>query len=176
MDPTNCWTTVTPGTPRNDFTGTVGHKFTPNTSIVVTALGRYKMSGTMSSSHRVRIWRESDQVVVADVTVTTGSAVDSIGFAFEYLGSSVTLSSGVAYRIGSDEDAAGDFWSDQNWSGVYSSDASLDSSVYEVGHGYPSNLVFPSVSYVPPAWYTGGSPPSSAKGFPVIARHWRQVH
>ncbi|MHB9129917.1 MAG: chitobiase/beta-hexosaminidase C-terminal domain-containing protein [Armatimonadota bacterium] len=150
---TNFFTTGYTGN-RNDFTGNVGYAFTPTTDLTILALGRPASTG-MTQNHAVRIWRVSDQSVVASVTVTPTSATDSLGYKYVSLAAPVTLSSGVAYRITSYESSGGDLWrSDASISG-HRSIATISGSVYAAGDTYPANLAAETdYGYVPPAFYT----------------------
>lgn len=92
---------------RNDYSGTVGFEFVPSAPITVTALGR-PISGAMSGSHLLRIWRASDRALVASATVGPASPVDWLGYAYQRLTTAVTLTAGTTYRIASVETAGGD--------------------------------------------------------------------
>jgi hypothetical protein len=144
---------------RNNHTGYVGYQFTPGSNITITALGRAVSSG-MSNSHAVKIWKVSDQSVVASVTVTTSSSTDSLGYKYEMLGVPVTLTSGVAYRIASNESAGGDKWMDVGSVSNHSSIATIQYGVHDnQTNGYPSfNYGSSEQGYVPSTFYTGNGP------------------
>lgn len=98
------WLTLTSaGTSRNNFDGTVGCKFTVNSTITVTSVARYVISGS-TQSHRVGIW-DSGFTKLAEVTVNASGL--GTGFAYVSLGTPVTLTSGN-YYIGTEEFSGGD--------------------------------------------------------------------
>ena len=57
---------------RNNFTGWVGYEFEPTENIKIDRLGR-AISGSIDDPHDIRIWRVSDQSVVAAVTVAASA-------------------------------------------------------------------------------------------------------
>jgi uncharacterized protein len=143
---------------RNDFTGTVGYQFVPSQNITVTALGR-SVSGTMNVSHPVRIWKTSDQSVVASITVTASSPRDACGYAYELLPSSITLASGTSYRIASYETSGGDQWRDLGDISNHGAIASISYGVCDYGDVYPgSNFGSSNQGYVPVTFYMGSTP------------------
>jgi hypothetical protein len=153
---------------RNDYTGTVGYKFTPTQNIVVSALGR-SVSGTMAYNHVVRIWRESDQAVVASATVTHSSPTDALGYKYATLGSSVTLTSGTSYRIASEETSGGDQWMDQASLSNHLSIASVDVACWGSSGQFPSNNQTAGYGYVPPTFYYSVAPTAAAPEFSPAA-------
>lgn len=144
---------------RNNHTGYVGYQFTPSSNITITALGRAVSSG-MSNNHAVKIWKVSDQSVVASVTVTPSSSTDSLGYKYVMLGSPVTLAAGSAYRIASYETAGGDRWMEIGSISNHSSVATIQYGVHDNQlNGYPSFTYGSSEQgYVPPAFYVGSGP------------------
>jgi hypothetical protein len=153
---------------RNNHTGYVGFEFTPSSSIVVTGLGR-AVSGSMTGSHAVKIWKVSDASLVASVTVTTGSATDAYGYKNEPLGASVSLYAGTAYRIGSYETSGGDSWMDLGSVSNHKTVATISSGIFSVGDTYPSNTYGGSEQgYVPSTFYyiPGASPSPSPTPVP----------
>ena len=77
---TNFLTASYTGT-RNNCTQAVGYEFVPTQNITLTALGR-SVSGSMTQNHPIRIWQVSDQTIVAMVTVTPSSAIDTLGYKY----------------------------------------------------------------------------------------------
>jgi hypothetical protein len=96
---------------RNDVTDGVGYEFIPATALDITALGR-GVSGSMTGSHAVSLWRVSNQQKLASVTVTARSPADSLGYKYEVLCIPVALAQGESYRIITDETSGGDSWAD----------------------------------------------------------------
>ena len=115
----------------------IGYEFIPNQDITINALGR-PVSGMMSTSHEVKIWKTSDKSVVAGVTVTSFSPQDSLGYACEEIVSPVMLRSGVAYRIASAETSGGDQWRDAGDISTHSPLVSISTGVWGDG-SYPSH-------------------------------------
>lgn len=139
---------------RNDFSGTVGFEFTPSQDITISALGR-AVSGAMNNSHPIKIWRVSDQSVVAGVTIKPSSPSDSVGYKYELLDSAVTLISGTAYRIGSYETSGGDYWMDIGTISNHKSEADISSAVWAYGDDtYPDTVEGDKdQGYVPVTFY-----------------------
>ena len=152
----NFFTALYTGT-RNDFTGNVGYEFTPSANTVVTALGR-PVSGTMSNNHDVKIWRVSDQALVASTTVTPTSVTDELGYKRELLAAPVTLSAGVVYRITSYETNGGDAWMNVGSISSHLGTASISQGVWISGTTYPLNIEGSAdQGYAAPTFYTSGS-------------------
>jgi len=98
------------GTLRNDYTGSVGFRFLVNTNITVTDLGRWVVSGN-SGTHAVKIHGPGGSYS----TLATGNVNTSGATAGAYAYQSITplsLTSGLYYRIESDETSGGDQWYD----------------------------------------------------------------
>ena len=114
---TNYVTSFGLGTPRSNFTGWIGMRFTVGSSpVTVTALGRYVASGS-SGSHTMKIVNaaNSQDVTGASVSVSTSGA--TVGtFAYANLASSVTLNANTTYYLMSQEASGGDTWYDMNTS------------------------------------------------------------
>lgn len=147
---------------RNNFTGTVGYEFTPSQDITISALGR-AVSSTMNNSHSVKIWKVSDQSVVASTTVTPSSSADSAGYKYELLGSPVTLASGTTYRIASYETSGGDYWMDLATISNHNSAVTISSAVWVSGNAYPSSTAgTTNQGYVPVTFYIGGATPTGS--------------
>lgn len=140
-----------PGT-RNNYTGWVGYEFTPSENLKIHSLGR-AVSGSINGNHDVRIWRVSDQALLASVTVGSSSPVDEVNYAYETLASSVTLDSGVSYRIASSETAGGDAWRDLGRLYGVRGVASINGGAYGTGDYPASSSGGGSEGYVPVAFY-----------------------
>ena len=132
---TNFFNQLYTGT-RNNFSGTLGFRFTPSRNIIVTALGR-SISTAMAADHVVRIWSETP-TVLATVTVTSTSSVDALGYAYELLATPITLISGTKYRIASVETSGGDKWMDVSIVSNHLASAAIDSACYAAGNAYPN--------------------------------------
>jgi hypothetical protein len=151
---------------RNDFSGTVGFGFIPRTPLSVTALGR-PVSGSMSNTHLIRIWRTGDRAVVATATVGPDSAVDWLGNAYQRLGGPVTLAAGTPYRIASIESAGSDTWYDSDQEGIGLDNRDLDvvvtGKVWAPGNAYPDHEIAVADSgHASVTLYTGLLPDRSA--------------
>jgi uncharacterized protein len=139
---------------RNNYSGSVGYKFTATRNITVNALGR-SVSMSMTNSHTVTIWKESDQSVVASVTVTSSSPQDGYGYKYQTLGSSVILTAGTAYRIASSETSGGDKWMDLGSISNHNTFADINCGVYNDVGGYPGfTYGTTNQGYVPVTFYT----------------------
>ena len=160
----NFFNTLYAGT-RSNHNGNLGYEFTPAANIIVTALGR-PVSGTMANDHTIKIWKVSDQSVVATATVTPTSATDSLGYKYIPLSSSVTLTSGTAYRITSNETSGGDAWMNLGSISNHLTTATVSQAVWATGDTYPLNFGGAGeVGYVAPAFYTGSAPPPPLLNF-----------
>ena len=141
---------------RDDFTGTLGFKFTVGGSdVTVHALGR-SVNGSLSSSHQVGLWTVAGSLV-ASVTVGPSSPVDVLGYAYEELGSPVVLTAGGVYVIGSEEVASGgDLWCDSLDISNHSAIVTVNNSRFSVGSfGFPAaDYGGADTSYVPPTFFT----------------------
>ena len=155
---TNFFTQSYSGT-RNNFTGWAGYEFQPTEDINIDRLGR-AISGSMDYSHDIRIWRVSDQSLIAAVTVTPSGPVDAFNYAYAELGSAVTLSSGVIYRIASSESLGGDQFMDYGTINGHADIANIIQPVWGAG-SYPANTIGDSEQgYVPPTFYFDNTPPT----------------
>lgn len=147
---------ISDGTPqanRNDFTGTVGTRFTVGASaITINALG-FEDAGLdgLAATHSVGIWRVSNGSLLGSVTVgagTSGALIDVWRYAF--LSSSITLASGESYAIGASVTSGGDGWSDSHDSiGNGTPDFSLGTGIVDVNptNSYSSlTFAFPSIN------------------------------
>lgn len=130
----------------NNFFGELGCKFVPNANMTITAVGRWKISGS-NLSHTVRI--------INSVGTTLGSAVvdfSSGGTAgawnYTTLGSPISLTSGSTYYIMSTETSGGDFWyDDTNGVTLDSHFGSLQAYYVPNGGGLTANTL--NACYVP---------------------------
>lgn len=140
---------------RNNYTGNLGYEFTPSTALTVKALGRPVPATGMTGSHVVTIWRVSDQMQIASVTVAPGSPLDDKGNRYVVLSTPVTLSSNTAYRITSSETGSGDKWLDASSGNVpnHLSSITINKGVYSAS-GYPtSTWGGTDTAYVAPVLY-----------------------
>jgi len=132
------------GAMRNDWSGDVGFRFVPRTSLLVTALGRQAVFGQLREVSVVTLWAVENQAASATATVGPNSTVEG-GYAFAPLRQEVLLQAGREYRL-SQQCAAGmaDPWFDgavayeqlAQWSAA----ACVDflGAVFAEGYGYPS--------------------------------------
>ncbi len=98
---------------RNNFTGTVGSKFTVSANVSVGKLGfEDELLNGLASSHQVGLWNSSG-TLLASVTVQSGSGSVLIGnWRYETLTTPVTLIAGSTYTIGAQVTNGGDKWTD----------------------------------------------------------------
>jgi hypothetical protein len=143
---------------RNDSNVWVGYRLQVTTQTTVTALGRAVQAGSMTGNHTVRLWRDSDQSIVASVVVTGSSPTDLLGYKYEMLGTPVTLATGN-YRIVSEEFQGGDKWMDEqplsdckSWAYVIANTAKSD-GLYPTSSGGKAGW-----GYGPATLYTGTGP------------------
>ena len=137
---------------RNDFSGNVGFWFTPTENITVTALGR-SISTAIAQNHRVRIYARADWSTVADVTITSTSPADALGYAYETLSSPVTLTSGTAYAISSNEYSGGDLWQSLGAVDNHAANATIEGGCYGIGEAIPDFMSGVGQAYVPPTFF-----------------------
>lgn len=136
--------------PRNDFTASLGFKFTVGAAnVTVTDLGRWVISGN-SGMHLLSLCSGTDggaPTTLGSVTVNASGATIAA-----YLYGSitpVTLTAGVSYYIFSDEVNGQDFWYDNNGTLTGSADGTVVGSRYVFG-GSIQAASSGSVGYVPP--------------------------
>jgi regulation of enolase protein 1 (concanavalin A-like superfamily) len=179
---TNFFNQIYTGT-RNDFPSNIGYEFVPAANINVTALGR-AVSGSMNQNHDIKVWRSSDQAVMAQATVTPASPTDGLGYKNVALSSPVTLSSGVAYRITSSESLGGDAWRDFGPIPGHSGVAAITGQAYADynNFGFPNNPYGnsgPDTGYPVPTFYTlesgGGNNPAGPSGYTYCANENQSV-
>jgi hypothetical protein len=97
----------TPGTIRNDFTGSAGLKFTiSGTTVNVTQLGRWVISGN-SGTHTITLYNSACSSL-GSVTVNTSGATPG-AYLYGTLGTSIFLVAGT-YYVESAETNGGDQW------------------------------------------------------------------
>lgn len=135
------------GSLRGSYDDYVGFRFTVGaSSIEVSALGRWVVSGN-SGSHRVRIITSAN-VEVAAIDVDTSGATAG-AFKYVNLGSPVTLSAGASYACMSLESSSGpaDQWYDENRSVSHTAAASGITPCYSNYSNSPGGT---DKSYVPP--------------------------
>ncbi|MEA5457078.1 glycoside hydrolase [Sinomonas sp. JGH33] len=106
--------TVTNGTARNNFDGSVGMQFTTGSAgLVVSALGRMHVSGN-AKTHNLSLYK-TDGTLVAGATVDTAVAnVDAQGLQYAALAQPVALAANTTYYLVSSESNGGDQWYDGN--------------------------------------------------------------
>jgi hypothetical protein len=99
------------GTPKNDFTGGVGCKFTADAAITISALGRWKIAGN-TGTHTLKLY-DSVGAELASTSVNMGQAGTTAG---TYIYASITpvlLTNAASYYVISFETNAGDTWYDE---------------------------------------------------------------
>src|SRR6185369_1970666 len=98
---------------RNNFTGTVGSKFTVGANALVDKLGfEDQLVNGLASSHQVGLWNSSG-ILLASVTVQSGTGSVLIGnWRYETLPTPVTLTAGSTYIVGAQVTNGGDRWTD----------------------------------------------------------------
>ena len=93
---------------RSNYSGRLGHRFTPSANITVTQLGRWSVPGN-TGSVTVRLQDSSGtDLATASVDVSAGSNA----MAYATLGSPVSLTSGTTYNIVAQEVSGGNEWWD----------------------------------------------------------------
>lgn len=107
-------------TNRDNYTGTVGYRFTVATSLDVDGLGFYDSAGDgLARSHDVGLWNNSGTLVTS-VTVAAGTgATLANGYRWVTLSPPVLLSGGGTYTIGAQvASGSGDAWPDVTGGGM----------------------------------------------------------
>ena len=127
---------------RNDFTGSLGFRFTVSSTIYLFKLGRLYVAGN-STDHLINIWISTDTVTpIASATVLASTDSDSSNYKYASLSSSVTLSPGNTYYAACDETASGDAWKN-DWlpTGTMQSVFTVGYSVFAfTNNTFPNNL------------------------------------
>lgn len=127
---------LTPGTPRNNFTGKMGWSFTVGArDMVVDSLGIYRLSGN-SHTRTVAIYAEGGSTAIASVDIDMSSGTLDT-WKYGSLSSSIVLSAGVVYYIASTETSGEDAWEDNDAVFSVTSDITANGAVYNDGvwHG-----------------------------------------
>ncbi|WP_438481382.1 hypothetical protein [Oleiharenicola lentus] len=123
------------GATRNDFTGSVGFKFTTGAAPVkILSLGRFVVSGN-TGSHTVKLVDASTNAEVASATVNT-SGKTAGEFAYATLTSPVTLSASHSYYLLSAEGIGGDTWHEYTTTLTTTSALTITSAAYQYGGAY----------------------------------------
>ena len=130
---------------RNDYTGTVGTRFTiGNTDVVIDALGFEDPEGDdLTESHRVGLWN-STGAMLGEVTVPAGFDVTlEGGWRYVDLPQTITLLAGQTYSLGAEVFNGGDWWSCSNHLGTGGApDFSLQPGIVDFN---PTNAYLPNV-------------------------------
>jgi RHS repeat-associated protein len=134
-------TKTTLGTPRNNFNGWVGFKFTVGPGgLKVKELGRWISNGNVSN-HTVKIVTSAGtDVPGASVTVATAGAPTG-QYKYSVLPSVVSLAPNTAYYLVSQETMGGDSWFDWNTLLNSSSAVSVDNAVWAMNNSQTYNNV-----------------------------------
>ena len=106
---------ITPASPRNDFTADLGAGLTIGSqNVTVSALGRYVLTGN-TGSHLLRLVLASDHSDVANGSVTLNTSGKTANvFAYATLGTPVVLLANTTYYLISRETSGGDTWLDES--------------------------------------------------------------
>jgi len=150
---------------RNDYSGRVGYTFRAEQTFDIHALGRsvnpFYNGGVLQAGHTIEIFEVSTGSLLASETINSGSAKDSLGYAFEVLPSPLTLISGAEYMILSDETSGdGDPWMDVSSVSGYRDDLMtiIGCQWWNTHAGNPMPTPYytycPGSLYVPPTFYT----------------------
>lgn len=123
-------TSSTPGTLRNDYSGSVGMTVAvgPN-PLVVTSLGRLVAPGN-SGTHTLKLVDAATGVDIPNAAVsinTAGATADS--FVYAAFPNPITLAANASYYVLSQETSGGDKWYDHDTIVQTTSDATLSSAV-----------------------------------------------
>lgn len=119
--PTFSWFTGGPfGGARNNYDGFVGCRFTTNSNIKVSQIGRWVITGN-TGIHNVKI-----RTLAGSILANTQINSSGLSSGFCYGNTDVQLPSGQSYYLYSNENNNADFWYDQFTFGVISGAASCD--------------------------------------------------
>lgn len=136
------------GTPRNDFSGWVGFRFTIGaSSITLKSLGRWCKAGNVQN-HTVVIVPNGGTVEAPIATVVINGASASDDYAFADI-ADANLSSGATYFIMSHEFDGGDLWYDFDTTIITTLDVTDDRGSYCVA-GSPISVGVPGTAFVTP--------------------------
>lgn len=100
---------------KDHFEGQIGFQFEATSCFSIVALGRSvnpkKHGGRLLREHTIRLWEESSQLLIAQITVGGTSKKDALGYAVEMLMSPAKITQGKRYRLTTQEFAnGGDPW------------------------------------------------------------------
>jgi hypothetical protein len=128
-------------------------------------LGRF-VGSSFANSHTLILWSDAG-ANLASCTITTSSAVDADGYAWETI-SNYTLAANTFYRVSSNETDGGDVWIDAGWSssiltGPHTLVTDFDSAEFDAVHTgsqntFPGNFHIADYAYGKMQMYesTGG--------------------
>lgn len=119
------------GTPRSNFSGTVGYAFTTDsTPVYVSSLGLWDEDPDgLASAHQVGLWTDGGTLLG---TTTVGSAADNWlhgEFRYAQLDSGVTLAPNTTYRIAAEVFSGGDAFRTDNDDPILNANFALQSSI-----------------------------------------------
>lgn len=139
------------GSLRSDFPAGVGFKFTANSTITITQLGRWVVAGN-NQTHQLDLYdiSASDTVPAASVTVNCSGATSG-QYLYGTLSSSITLVSGHVYAVLSNESVGGDQWYNDNTTVSFTAAGTVNGSVFYAGSVSPStsgNFSFVPVNFI----------------------------
>lgn len=96
---------------RNDYTGSLGYRFTVSSTITVSQLGRLYVAGN-TLNHTINLWISTNTVTpIASVTLTSSISSDINNFKYADV-TPVILTTGNTYSITSNESNGLDTWKD----------------------------------------------------------------
>ncbi len=151
---TNMFTSFPTTATRNNFTGTLGFRFTVSSTIYVFEIGRLFVSGNIFN-HKVNVWISTDTATpIATATILSSSASDSNNFKYVALTSPLELTAGNTYYVGIDNyntlDTFKDVWS---LSGTTQSVFTIGAAVYSTSVStFPSSVGNGGSSYDTPTF------------------------
>ncbi len=158
---------------RNNHSGVVGFRFTPERDMMIDRLGRavsYRYhDNELVDEHQLFLWVEtedgSDGTLLASVTVGPGSPRDDMNYAYGWLDEHIQLYEDETYRLVSEEfsnGSNGDPWQDSAWIPNY--DASrvdiLQSVWSSSASAFPANLGPQNSAYGVPTMFVVPEPTS----------------
>jgi hypothetical protein len=97
---------------RNNQVGALGCRFTVNTPILISQMGRFYAAAN-NQNHQVTLWNVSGPTQLAQGTIDHLSASDGNGYKWVVLSTPVLVVPGQTYAVAVDEANAGDVWCDQ---------------------------------------------------------------
>jgi hypothetical protein len=153
-------TAVTPGTPRNNFTGYVGLSLTVGpSSITINALGRYCLSGN-TNSHTIYL-SQNNGATLATTSITCPGNANA--FVYGCLTTPYVMAASTTYYLMTNETNGGDTWYDDNTSVTTTAVATDNYSIYS---GSPNSGILLNTlghTFVPPTFQYAGSCQSTGK-------------